>query len=134
MAKEALRLHPVICEVARVLKAPVEVAAYRLPAGVTAMAAIGLVQADPAHFADPESFDPRRFLGKHPAANTWIPFGGGARRCLGAGFSLLESVVVLRELLTRYDVTTNAAHPERTAARNVTLTPARRARITLRPR
>lgn len=130
VAKEALRLHPVIYEVARKLTAPAEVGGYRLPAGVTVMPGIGLVQSDPEHFADPHTFRPERFLGSQPAPNTWIPFGGGARRCIGAGFSLMESVVVLGELLRRFDVRAKAG-PEATAARNVTLTPAKRARVEL---
>jgi len=133
VAKEALRLHPVIYEVARKLTVPTEVGGFRLPAGATVMPGIGLVQTDPEHFPEPQAFRPERFLGAQPAPNTWIPFGGGARRCIGAGFSLMESVVVLREVLTRYDVHA-PARPEATAARNVTLTPAKRARITLSPR
>lgn len=133
VGKEALRLHPVIYEVARKLTTPTEVGGYLLPAGATVMPAIGLVQSDSEHFADPEVFRPGRFLGSQPAPNTWIPFGGGARRCIGAGFSLMESVVVLRELLTRFDVRA-PARPERTAPRNITLTPAKRARLTLLPR
>ena len=47
--------------------------------------------------------NPCRFLGQNPPPNTWIPFGGGVRRCLGAGFSLMEGVAVLREVLTAYE-------------------------------
>ena len=50
-------------------------------------------------------FRPERFLGQNPPTNTWIPFGGGVRRCIGAGFSLMEGVAVLREVFTAYDVT-----------------------------
>lgn len=134
VTKEALRLRPVIFEVARKLTRPVEVAGYRLPAGVVVSPAIGLVQSDERHFPEPEEFRPERFLGAQPAANTWIPFGGGARRCLGAGFSLMEASVVLRELLVRYDVAPDRARPEAQRARNVTLVPARGARISVTPR
>ncbi|MGH3384354.1 MAG: cytochrome P450 [Nocardioidaceae bacterium] len=134
VAKEALRLHPVIYEVARKLTVPTEVGGYLLPAGATVMPGIGLVQSDPAHYPDPERFSPERFIGEHPATNTWIPFGGGGRRCLGAGFSLMESVVVLREVLTRYDVTTSRPRREPAKARNITLTPKRGARVRLQPR
>jgi cytochrome P450 family 135 len=133
VAKEALRLHPVIYEVARKLTAPAEVGGYLLPAGAAAMPAIGLVQCDAEHFPDPQRFRPERFLGTQPTPNTWIPFGGDARRCLGAGFSLMESVVVLREVLTHFDLRAQRHH-EATKARNITLAPARGARVTFLPR
>jgi cytochrome P450 len=129
VAKESMRMHPVIFEVARKLKAPVEVGGYRLPAGATVMPGIGLVQADPAHHPDPDEFDPTRFLGAPLPANTWIPFGGGVRRCLGAGFSLMEATAILREMLRSYDLRPDRARPERSTPRNVTLAPARGARV-----
>lgn len=134
VAKEAMRLHPVIYEVARRLAVPVEVAGYRLPAGVTVMPVVGLVQSDPAYHPDPERFDPRRFLDGQPAPNTWIPFGGGVRRCLGAGFSLMEATVVLREMLRGYDIRPDRARPEPAKGRNITLAPARGTRVRIRPR
>jgi cytochrome P450 family 135 len=125
VAKESLRRHPVIYEVARKLKAPVEVGGYRLPAGATVMPAIGIVQSDPVHYPDPDDFDPTRFLGAPLPANTWIPFGGGVRRCLGAGFSLMEATEILREMLRVYDVAPARPRPERPVSRNVTLAPSR---------
>ena len=73
------------------------------------MPGIGLVQSDPHDHRDPDRFDPGRFVGQQPPANTWIPFGGGVRRCLGAGFSLLEATVVLGEVLRRFDLAAGAA-------------------------
>jgi cytochrome P450 family 135 len=134
-AKEALRLHPVIYEVGRKLTRPIRLAGYDLPAGVSVMPAIGLVQADPRHHPDPQRFRPERFLGDDPPpSNTWLPFGGGTRRCLGAGFSLMESEVVLREVLTRFAMRAAAERPEPAVARNVTLAPGRGARMILRDR
>jgi cytochrome P450 len=129
--KESLRLHPVVYEVARRLTEPAEVGGYRLPAGVTVVPAIGLVQSDERHFEAPAEFRPERFLGGQPAPNTWIPFGGGARRCLGAGFAQLEATVVLRDVLTRFDLRFDGSTPERAKPRNITLIPARGARITV---
>jgi cytochrome P450 len=129
VAKESMRLRPVIYEVARRLTAPVEVAGHLLPAGVTVMPTIGLVQADAEHHASPDEFDPSRFLGAQPAANTWIPFGGGVRRCLGAGFSLMEATAVLREMLRRYDIRPDRARPEAAKGRNITLAPGRGTRV-----
>jgi cytochrome P450 len=90
------------------------------------MAAIGLVQGDENNFPDVGTFRPERFLGDDPPApGTWIPFGGGARRCIGAGFSLLESTEILRAALTRYDVRAVRPEPEKAQPRNVTLVPSR---------
>ncbi|MFD0381955.1 cytochrome P450 [Streptomyces stramineus] len=107
VVKEALRLKPVVHEVARRLTEPFTVGGYRLPAGATVMPSIGTVQSDPACHDRPDAFRPERFLDEQPPPHTWIPFGGGARRCPGAGFALLEATVALREVLTRYDI-----HPE----------------------
>jgi cytochrome P450 len=129
VAKETLRLRPVIFEVARRLTEPVEVGGYHLPAGAVVAPGIGLVQADPRNHPEPAEFRPERFVDGQPPANTWIPFGGGVRRCLGAGFSLLEASVVLGEVLRRYDVRPDRRQPEHRRARNITLVPSRGARI-----
>jgi cytochrome P450 len=129
VAKEALRLRPVIYEVARRLTEPVEVGGYVLAKGTVVSPTIGLVQTDPNNHPDPDEFRPERFLEGQPPANTWIPFGGGVRRCLGAGFSLMEATAVLGEVLRRFDVQPNRPRPERPRARNITLVPAQGAKI-----
>jgi len=132
VAKETLRLHTVIYETGRLLTEPTTVAGYDLPAGVSVMPAIGLVHGDPREHPSPERFRPERFLGDDPpSSQTWLPFGGGTRRCLGAGFSLMESEVVLRELLTRFEVRPADPRAEATIARNITLAPADGARVIL---
>ncbi|KNB54006.1 cytochrome P450 [Streptomyces caatingaensis] len=129
VVKETLRRRPVVYQVARCLTEPLTVAGHRLPAGTTVMPAIGLVHGDPAHHERPEDFRPERFLGGPAPSPAWIPFGGGARRCPGAGFALLEATVVLREVLTRYDLRPDRARPEASRSRQVTHVPARGARI-----
>jgi cytochrome P450 family 135 len=130
MAKESLRLRPVVYQVGRRLTEPADIAGYRLPRGTTVMAAIGLVQSDEANFPDAGTFRPSRFLSDTPPApGTWIPFGGGTRRCIGAGFSLLEATEILRAALTRYNLTAPPT-PEKTTPRNVTLVPANGATLT----
>jgi cytochrome P450 len=135
MGKESLRLHPVVYQVGRRLTEAIDLAGYRLPRGTTVMPAIGLVQGDEQHFPDVHTFRPDRFLGDNPPApGTWIPFGGGTRRCIGAGFSLLEATEILRAALTRYDVHPVRPEPEEATPRNVTLVPSRGAEITATPR
>jgi cytochrome P450 len=135
VAKEAMRLHPVISEVARKLTEDVEIGGYRLPAGVTVMPSIALVHADAAHHPDPAAFRPERFLENGgPASGTWFPFGGGVRRCLGAGFSLLEATIVLHAVLSRYRLSPGRTRPEGSRPRHITMVPARGARIAVTPR
>jgi cytochrome P450 len=134
VAKETLRLHPVIYQVARKVTRPVEIDGMLVPAGATILPAIGLVQADARRHRDPGRFDPARFLGTQPDPNTWIPFGGGARRCLGAGFALLEATVVLGEVLRRFDLAPVRASAERPRPRNITLTPSRGGTVRLTER
>jgi cytochrome P450 len=112
----------------------VQVGGYLVPAGATVMPVVGLVHADGRQHPEPDRFDPGRFVGRQPPANTWIPFGGGARRCLGAAFSLLESTIVLKQVLTRFDLTADQPLPERPKPRNVTLAPGRGATVRLTPR
>ncbi|SFQ56125.1 Cytochrome P450 [Amycolatopsis arida] len=129
VAKESLRRRPVIAEVARRLTEDVEIAGFRIPAGTTVAPSIALVHADPAHHTDPDDFRPERFLGDGPATGTWLPFGGGVRRCLGAGFSLLEATVVLRAVLARFRLAADRPRPEPTKGRHITLVPGGGARI-----
>ena len=132
VAKETLRLRPVVFDVGRVLKEPVELADYRLPAGVMVAPAIGLVHASAELYPDPERFDPDRMLGATLSPTTWLPFGGGNRRCLGAAFAMAEMRVVLREILRRVELSTTTAPGERQKVKHVTLVPHRGARIRVR--
>ena len=125
--KESMRLHPVIPMVARTLLRPVTIGGVDLPAGATVGPSIIVSHARPDNFPEPEVFRPDRFVGQNPPTNTWIPFGGGVRRCIGAGFSLMEGVAVLREVLTAYDVEAVAA--DQPKVRNITSVPRRGARI-----
>ncbi|MGH3518797.1 MAG: cytochrome P450 [Haloechinothrix sp.] len=134
VAKEAMRLRPVIYEVARRTTEPVEIGGYRIEAGSTVMPAIGVVHSDPAHHDDPEAFRPERFLDGSGSTSTWLPFGGGVRRCLGAGFSLMETTEVLRAVLGKYHISADRARREPIRTRNITLVPGGGARIVARPR
>lgn len=125
--KEAMRLHPIIPMVVRTLMKPATIGGWDLPAGTTVGPSIIVAHQREENHPDPEVFRPERFLGQNPPTNTWIPFGGGARRCIGAGFSLMEGVAVLREVLTAYDV--HAVEDDRPKVRNITSVPQKGARI-----
>ncbi len=133
--KESMRLHPVIPMVARVLQAPATIAGFDLPAGVTVAPSILLAHASEDNFADHTAFRPERFLEGPVPPNTWIPFGGGVRRCIGAGFSLMEGVAVLRQVIGRLDVTRpDGWGTDRPRVRNITSVPHSGARILPTPR
>jgi cytochrome P450 len=132
--KEVLRLRPAIVEVTRRVNEDTEVGGYRIPAGWTVMPSILQVHLDPAHHAEPAAFRPERFLTERAPAASWLPFGGGVRRCLGAQFALLEGAIVLREALSRFRVEPAGARPEQPRLLHVTLFPSRGARIVVRPR
>ncbi|OFB40233.1 cytochrome P450 [Mycolicibacterium sp. (ex Dasyatis americana)] len=132
VAKETLRIRPVVFDVGRKLKQPVELAGYRLPAGVMVAPGIGLVHERDDVYPDADRFDPDRMLGVPLGPTTWFPFGGGNRRCLGATFAMVELRVVLREILRRVDLFTTTAADERQRVKHVTLVPRRGARICVR--
>lgn len=129
IVRESLRVRPVIFDVVRRLTAPVELAGHRLPAGVTVVPAIGLVQRSARNYPDPLRFDPDRMVGATLTPTTWLPFGGGARRCLGATFAQVEMRVVLREVLRGVELAPTTTRAERQRAKHVTLVPHRGARI-----
>ncbi|SCX17281.1 cytochrome P450 [Mycolicibacterium fluoranthenivorans] len=132
VAKETLRIRPVVFDVGRVLTEPVDIAGYRLPAGVMVAPGIGLAHADAARYPDPGRFDPDRMVGTTPGPTAWLPFGGGNRRCLGATFALTEMRVVLREVLRRVEWETTDEPGERQRVKHVVLTPHRGGRVTAR--
>ena len=105
---------------------------YTLPRGTVVQTSIVLAHANPDNHPEPESFRPERFLDGSVAANTWLPFGGGVRRCIGAGFSLMEGTAVLSEVLGRFALAPVRTR-ERGRIRNITNVPAHGAPVLLRP-
>jgi cytochrome P450 family 135 len=133
VVKESMRLRPVIAQVARRLAKAVRVGGYDLPANVVVFPSIYLVQRTPSVYPSPEEFRPERFLDGSPPPATWIPFGGGIRRCLGSALAMVEAQAVLKAVLSRVDIEP-VGRPEFSRTRNVTTVPGRGARIVSRPR
>ncbi|WP_254185334.1 cytochrome P450 [Nocardioides panacis] len=127
--KESMRLHPVIPMVARHLMAPVTIGGIDLPRGVNVGPSILVGHAREDSHRDAGAFRPERFPAGEVAPHTWIPFGGGVRRCIGAGFSLMEGVAVLREVLGRYDVRLPDGALDVPKVRNITSVPRHGARV-----
>jgi cytochrome P450 len=100
--QETLRRRPVLPNAApRLVMEEIEVGGWRYPKGACLVAHAYLIHHDPAIYPEPYAFRPERFLDKAPGTYTWIPFGGGRRRCLGATFAMVEMKVVLRAVLDR---------------------------------
>jgi cytochrome P450 len=133
VVKETLRLRPVIPIVARRLTEPMEIAGHQLPAGVVVAPCIYLVHRRPDVYPEPARFRPERFLEQPAGTYTWIPFGGGVRRCLGATFALFEMKAVLSALVGARAVRPATVAPERVSRRGITLTPNRGGEVVLAP-
>jgi cytochrome P450 len=130
--KETLRIRPVLADVARRLTEPMELGGYRLPAGTLVLAVITALHAREDLYPDAGAFRPERFLdGDAGGTYTWIPFGGGVRRCLGAAFAQEEMRIVLREIVLRADLRPADPRDERAKMRNVTLAPEHGGRVVL---
>jgi cytochrome P450 len=134
VVQETLRRKPVIPLVARRVTAPMELGGHLLPAGVSVAPCIYLLHHNPDVYPDPYAFRPERFLENPPGTYTWIPFGGGIRRCLGGSFALLEMKTVLREVLRAEDLPPAGPRSERLRRRAITWSPAHGARVVARPR
>jgi cytochrome P450 family 135 len=131
VAKETLRLRPVLPIVVRRLTEPMEIGGRVLPAGVSVAPCIHLVHRRPDVYPEPRRFRPERFLEEPAGTYTWIPFGGGVRRCLGGSFAVFEMKAVLSELAASRRLRAVTAAPERVARRAITLTPSRGAEVTV---
>jgi cytochrome P450 len=115
--------------VLRRLTEPMRIAGHDLPAGVKVAPCISLVHRRADLYPDPHAFRPERFLGVKPGTYTWIPFGGGVRRCLGAAFALFEMQAVLAAVATRATLRPPRRRPSGTARRSITFAPARGAAV-----
>jgi cytochrome P450 len=129
--QETLRLRPVISIVLRKLTEAVEIGGYELPAGVSVAPCVYLAHRNPKVYPEPQRFLPERFLDNPPGTYTWIPFGGGVRRCLGASFAQFEMAVVLKELVKRHQIRPANPKPERVFRRAITETPRHNAKVIL---
>lgn len=130
--QEILRHRPVLPHAEpRLTMRPVEIGGFLYPPGVMLAAYIHLVHHDPAIYPEPHAFRPERFLERAPGTYSWIPFGGGRRRCLGASFALLEMKLVLRAMLERFELEPVDTRSEGTRRRNITVSPAKGCRLIL---
>lgn len=130
--QETLRRRPVLPNTApRLVRKPISVGGWDYEPGVSLVANAYLLHHDPDVYPDPYAFRPARFLAEKPGTYTWIPFGGGRRRCIGMSFAMLEMKVVLGAVLRARELTPAATAHEPPRRRNITIRPAAGARVRL---
>jgi cytochrome P450 len=133
--QEIMRRRPVLINAEpRLVKQPIEIGGFTYPPGVILFANAYLVHHDPQIYPEPYAFRPERFLENPPGTYTWIPFGGGRRRCLGANFALLEMKLVLRTVLRQVEPLPVSEEFERASRRGIAVSPAHGAQVILRER
>jgi cytochrome P450 family 135 len=134
VVKETLRIRPVIPGVGRVVRGePFELGGYTIPPGIEINPSIATVHRRADLYPEPREFRPERFLGDDPPDTyTWIPFGGGTRRCIGASFALFEMRVVIARILERATLEAATAKLDRVERRGITLVPRDGVRVVLR--
>jgi cytochrome P450 len=126
---EGMRVRPVIPLIIRMLKRRWRLGDYVVPADTPlAISIVGLHHREDV-YPEPHAFRPERFLDEKPGTYTWIPFGGGIRRCLGASLAMAEQRVVLGAIAERTDLVAQSSGPERARQRNVTMIPSRGCRV-----
>jgi cytochrome P450 family 110 len=126
---ETLRLHPIVPDVPRQTVRPFDILGYRLPPGIGVSVATARLHVSPEIYPEPERFRPERFLERKFSPFEYTPFGGGARRCLGAAFATYEMKIVLGTLLSRYRLVLAETTEVRPTRRNVVLGPSTGVRV-----
>ena len=121
IVNETLRLYPVVSDVLRILKHPMELGEFVVPAGHAVAAAISLAHFNEEVYPEPDRFNPQRFIDRSYDSSEYLPFGGGARRCAGAAFALYEMAIVLGTLFSRYKLELKETRPVVPKRRNVTI-------------
>jgi cytochrome P450 len=132
--QEGMRSRPVIPIIGRRVTVPWRLGDYAVAPDTPVTMSILLVHHREDLYPGPFAFRPERWIGHKPGTYEWIPFGGGIRRCLGAALAMAEQRVVLEAMARRLDLEAADPEPERAVHRNVTMIPARGARVVARRR
>jgi len=131
--KETLRLCPPVPVVVRHLLEPMRLGGYDLPAGTTVAPCIHVIHRSEKYYPQAKRFLPERFVGKQPGTYTWIPFGGGTRRCLAASYAELEMKRVLRTVFNEVDLRPVETRSERMRKSAISFAPDRRGLVIAEP-
>ena len=131
--QETLRMRPPVPVTLRYVARDFDLNGLRLPKGTMIAADIERMHYRPDLYPEPRSFRPERFLDQRPGTYSWIPFGGGVHRCIGAGFSLTEARLILQTILQHLTIAPEVSRGEPSARRNLITAPANKATVTLQP-
>ncbi len=123
VASEALRIEPIVTDVARVCRKPLELGPWTVPAGELVFVLLCTILRDECVFSEPDRFRPERFLENTYGPSEFLPFGGGQRRCLGAAFAEAELALALASIARDWDLVLASEAPERAVRRNITMGP-----------
>ncbi len=135
VCNETLRIHPIaMLTFPRVVQESTTLLGHTLNPGTAVMGCIYLLHQRPDLYPEPHIFRPERFLERQYSPFEFLPFGGGARRCIGEALAQLEMKLVLATILTRYDLALATTTPEQPRRRGVTLAPSRGVRMKLNAR
>lgn len=120
--RETLRVRPIVPLVGRVAAKPFRLGGWTLPVDTRIAPSVYLAGQRAADYPDPKRFEPERWIGVKPDPYTWLPFGGGIRRCIGMAFAQFEMRIVLETVATRTRLLPTGK-PARVGRRGVTLAP-----------
>jgi cytochrome P450 len=132
--QESMRSRPVIPIIGRRVMVPWRLGDYVVPADTPVTMSVLLLHHREDLYPDPFAFRPERWQGRKPGTYEWIPFGGGIRRCLGAALAMAEQRIVLSEVARRLDLEAADPEPEHATHRNVTMIPAKGAKVVIAAR
>ncbi len=132
VVNETIRLHPILAECARVPMQPMEILGRTIPAGQALVVSIVGIHHDPMLYPEPNAFKPERFMDRKYSVCEFLPFGGGHRRCLGAGLAEYSLRIALAEIVMKWDL--ESAGKDRDVRRNIAMGPQRGVRLRVRPR
>jgi hypothetical protein len=131
--QETLRMRPPVPVTLRYVARDFTLGDLRVPRGAMIAADIERMHHRPDLYPEPRVFRPERFLESRPGTYTWIPFGGGVHRCIGAGFALTEARLILQTILRHVSFAREDSGGEPSRRRTLITMPRRRATVTLLP-
>jgi cytochrome P450 len=123
--RETLRVRPILPLIGRHVAKPFTLGRWTIPVGTRIAPSIYLAGRRADAYPEPAAFRPERWLGKKPDPYTWLPFGGGIRRCIGMAFAQLEMRIVLETIVLQRPELRLVGGPARVVRRGITLAPAR---------
>ena len=124
VCSETLRIYPVgMLTFPRVTSDTIDVMGYLLKPGTVVVGAIYLTHRRKEIYPNPEQFNPERFLERRFSAYEYLPFGGGARRCIGMAFAQFEMKLVIKRILSGVELALTQNRPVRPTRRGLTAGP-----------